>query len=104
LKKVFGGIANFFSMYQSSRNSDIAGGQFVAFALGFEPAAFSPPLPLAFMLLSPVSIERTTGKNASEENSKQHYRFDIYISVTKTAINNTGKQQPKVHICWHAAK
>jgi len=56
------------------------------------------------MLLSPVSIERTTGKNASEENSKQHYRSDIYIAVTKTAINNTEKQQAKVHICWHIAK
>jgi len=43
-------------------------------------------------------------KNASEENSKQHYRSDIYIAVTKTAINSTGKQQAKVHICWHVAK
>ena len=33
-----------------------------AFALGFDPAAFLPPLPLAFMLLSPVSIEWTTWK------------------------------------------
>jgi len=76
LKKVFGGIANFFSMYQSRRNSDIAGGQFVAFALGFEPAAFSPPLPLASMLLSPVSIVNELLKN---------------IVVKKTASNNTGK-------------